>query len=261
MIILNNNYEIKKVLDKYSEEINMEWYYDFTKKISIKDDKNQYDFYVIRFKSDSIHDLFIYTTGRWLCDVQVSCSIPIMEQAKEELDKMSWDFVDTDNMVNDNRYQFRDDLEIRIVTYGEDVIEANFVEDNKREMNEADWDEYRKLYDMTWQYIIGGIEKLIGKYNEDGRDELDNDCFNWRSFSEVDMGRVFDLAEFLNGHKLDESVDDPIYNLIILNERDWLGKAMNANGIKDSIIPDIVESIVVITPKGHPLYFMLGGSL
>lgn len=267
MIVLNNNYEIKKILDKYGEEINVAWEYVSTEKISIKDDKNQYDFYVIRFKSNSIHDLFIYTTGRWLCDVQVSCSIPVMEQAKEDLDKMSWDFIDMgdEELKKDNRYEFRDDLEIRINTYSEDIIEANFIEDNGREMNDADWEEYRKLYTMTWQYMIGTIENIIGIYDEDGRDGYDNDCFNWRNFSNVDMNKVEELSKFLHGHKLEESIDDPIYNQIMLYERDWLDEALDANGIKEedlnSKIFDMVESISIITPKGHPLYFMLGGSL
>lgn len=263
MIILNNNYEVKKVLDMYSEN----WSYVDTKKITLSDQKDglgrqSYDFYVVKFKDDEGHILFIYTTGNWLADVHVCSKLEVMEQAKEKLDNMTFRFVDMEKAKNDNRYDFRDELEIIINTYSEDIIEANFLEDNDREMEDKDWGEWRKIYDMTWKHIVGKIANILGAHDEDGIDEFDNDIFDWRNFDKATIEQQEALADVLHGHVLDDDTDDPIYNQIIINERDWVGEALEANGMSWDLtdMVDIVESVVIRTPKGSPLYYMLGGN-
>lgn len=267
LVILNNNYKIKKILDIYGEELNITWNYAGVEKIMISekhspdDIKKEYIFYVVKFKSDSIHDLFIYTTNSWLGDIYISCSIPTMLQAKEKLDNIDFDFVDMDKAIGDSRYDFRDELEIVINTYDEDTIEQNFYEDNGREMEDEDWEDYRKLYNITWKYIINKIEAIIGQHDEDGIDEFEMDCFNWRGFDNEDISKIEAVADALHGHVLDSDTIDPIYNQVILYERDWLGEALESNGIKweDCKIANMVQSIAVRIPKGNPLYYMVGG--
>jgi hypothetical protein len=269
MIILNNWYEIQKTLEGYCEHTVHKVKYVGVEKIELEgkdnssEEPHRYTFYVVRFMVGN-HELIIYMTGQFWSSVHISCDLQYMQKAKEELEDSIFDFIDTESedFKEDNCFDFRDRLDITINTYGEDIIEANFEEDNEREMEQADWDNWRKFRDLVSDYISNKISKVIGGYIESGVNELSDDWFNW-NFSATDekvIEKSESLADLLHGSKLDEDTNDPIYNQIIIYERDWLSEALKDKGIEDDNgIANIVESIVVKTPKGHPLYFMLGG--
>lgn len=265
MIVLNNNYEIKKVLDNVTNNM---WTYEWSEEIDLLDKNGEHKFLASKFSNEEGTELIIYVTPEWGSSSHISVvnwddkkydTFEIVtDKLKDEMRHRVFEFVDmySEEVMSDPRSSFKCDLEIGINTYSEDIIEANFLEDNKREMTDADWDLYRELETKVILYIVNRINDIIGWYRESTR-EGDMEIFSWGGFRTMtDKDTLDKLEALLSGHVLDDDTRDTIYNRIIINEVDWSG---NAGIDEKEPIYDIVESIVIQTPKGHPLYYILGG--
>lgn len=256
MIILNNNYEVLKVI-KSSSDIFKNLEYD-----KILSDSNS--LYKICFRSDKrILEIF-YSDKLGVLDVK-SFILKGDEKIQEDclflvknLKEVNFDIQE----VSD----FPETICITVCYFDEDTIESNFCEDNGREMNSDDWDRMNELISKLEYYLVfDKLEKVLGSHivwSHGSNSDLDLEFGNALTKNEDEMK---DLIKIVGTSILDSRSDKDYhdeFNIIQTYELDVLGNYERDKGPLDQKYKDLCDPINgfrLYIPKGHPLYYFMGG--
>lgn len=136
--------------------------------------------------------------------------------------------------------------------YSEDIIESNFKEDNGREMTDADWDRYEELYRLIEEKFLEdlasvGLVPLVSHHDDNG--DL---CLEFC----VGDDNNEKIADLLRGSVLDYTTNREDCNYLQTYEVDYTDKY--AKGQFEEF-DNIVQGLTLYIPKGSSLYEFMGG--
>lgn len=257
MIILNNNYEVLKVI-KNSSDIFKDLKYD---KI-LSDNKSLYK---ICFRSDKrILEIF-YSDKLGVLDVK-SFILKGAEKIQEDCLSLSKDLKTVYFDIQDVEDNLPETLGITINYFDEDMIESNFLEDNGREMNKDDWERMNELISKLEYYLVfDKLEKVLGTHSvwsHNGNSDLD---LEFENVLTKDEDKMKELVKIVGTSILDSHSDKEYhysFNIISTYELDVLGDYERDKGPLGQKYKDLCDPINGFTldiPKGHPLYYFMGG--
>lgn len=257
MIILNNNYEVLKVI-KGSSDIFKNLEYD---KI-LSDNKSLYK---ICFRSDKRVLEIFYSDKLGVLDVKSFISKGA-EKIQEDCPSLSKDLKTIYFDIQDVEGDLPETLGITVSYFDEDTIESNFLEDNGREMNKEDWERMNELISKLEYYLVfDKLEKILGAHivwSHGGNSDLDLEFGNVLTKDEDKMKELVKIVgtSILDSHSDKDYHDN--FNIIQTYELDVLGNYERDKGPLDQKYKDLCDPINgfrLYIPKGHPLYYFMGG--
>lgn len=259
--ILNNNYEILKVI-KGSSDLFKHLEYD---KI-LSDGKALYK---IDFRSNErLLELF-YSTKIGILNVKsytLKGSEKILEQKVEDYYSLIKNLKEIDFDIQEIETDIPETLCITVNYFDDDAIETKFLEDNRREMTSEDWELMNELIAKLENYLVfDKLEKVLGAHtvwSHGSNSDLDLEFGNRLSKDESVMNNLVGIVglHILDSHSDKEYHD--IFNIVTTYEVDVLGDYERDKGL-DPKYKDLHDPIVGFTlyiPKGHPLYYFIGGN-
>lgn len=266
MMKLVNTYQIKQIFDKYTNE----YWKGGENFLDRKVDKLDWKYVGIQEADDELlaiykSDCYELSNGEMVkaymslvlkqdenWDVWYINSISYSEKvlSDKEEDAMVKELKDTPIEVEE--CEESNHICIDLNYYPEDIIESNFKEDNGREMTDADWDEYEKLYRQIEEGFLKDLES-VGLVPLVSHHEGNGDfCLEFR----VDSDNNEEIANLLRGSVLDYTTDREDCNYLQTYEVDYTEKYAKGQ-FKE--FDNIVQGLTLYIPKGSSLYSLMGG--